>query len=227
MVRNCLPRPRETGHCEFYPQNAAKLTRDEKYDFIAQLLSARGQDWLDLESYIELVCTHAQIPFYRNEIMQFAQELEHMVIAFSATGKKLTKNEQALYEKQISDVESWINDSCYDIAIPALDNAWEVTHRILPHGYGFQLRGGKDPLEAEIEKDLNRLFMHKKGNFTVYLPYATEKPDEDNIEFSDQKYVKIYAQTQDEVDNLNNFYEELGYTKEIKVKNRVSNVRNR
>ena len=223
LFKNCEQLFTDIYHsteCDFYPKDTEKLTRAEKYDFIEKLLSPYGRTWFDdIRAYAEVVCLHAQIPFYTKEIVDHHKGIAHDLIAFSGTGKKLNRKETALFARQAIEVERWLNGSCYDVAVPSAHEAVGMTHYILPTGFEFSLRGGKNPLHVLVQDDINYLLKNKKGDLAVYLPYATKISGGESVEFSTRKHVKVRVESQKQVDNLLEFYEMLGYKAPIKIKN--------
>ena len=228
LFKNCqelFATTRELGECEFYPKNEDKLTRAEKRDFIDKLLSEQGRMWLDIEAYANLICRHAQIPYYQKEITEFNKGYTHNVIAFSGTGKKLGRRAVTEFYKQVETVQSWVNSSCYDVGVPSLNGDWEYTNCILPTGAEFRLRGGKNPWLVAAEADVNYLIKNKKGPLRVYLPYATTAGNGEEVEFSSQKHVIICAETKEQVEDLQEFYQKLGYERTIRVKTQTQKQR--
>ena len=228
LFKNCqklFVAVRDEGECEFYPANEGKLTRSEKHEFIDRLLGSEGRVWLDLETYAELLCTHAEIPLYEREICEYSKNVGYKVLSFSATGKKLTKPEYTLFLKQVHHIECWVNGSCYDVVVPSIHDSWERVHRILPTGFEFRLRGQKDPVELEVQKEINELLASKNGPLKVYLPYATSDDLGEKVVFSEKKHIKVHAESQDQVTNLIECYEQMGFEGEIKVKGRDENSR--
>ena len=201
---------------QFEPGNSARLSENERKEFIDIYLSPAGVVWISPESedchayiieYVSDICVRAEIPHYDEYIYHKPDLTNHRVLGFSTDGSEITAQDHDMILAGFKDFYSYVYGEVYDIFSPSGPVS------AIPYMRGLQFN---DPDSCDsikkIETGIDGLLNNKNGDYGLTVPYAhsPKSLSECHVTFDPDQTITLRFKTLKEAKDLANYWSEFG-----------------